>query len=61
MNVASNAWYRAPVVWFGLAILSASIAGCALLIVLALRYPDPPVQLERETVLKIPESRDSDP
>jgi len=61
MNATRNAWYRAPVVWFGVAILSASIVGCAVLIVLAHRYPDPPMQLERETVLKLPESRDIDP
>ena len=61
MSVARNAWYRAPIVWFGAAILSASIAGCAALIVLALRYPDPPVPLDRDTVLKVPESRDTQP
>ena len=61
MNVARNAWCRAPIVWFGAAILFASIAGCALLIMLALRYPDPPIPLDREPLMKVPESRDAEP
>lgn len=57
MSATCDAWYRAPILWFGVAILSASIAGCVLLIVLALRYPDPPIPLDRATLIKVPESR----
>lgn len=35
-----GAWYAQPVVWLGIAVFAASIAGCAWLIVVAARYDD---------------------
>jgi len=35
MTHMSERWYRPPVVWFGAAILLASICGCIALIVVA--------------------------
>ena len=35
-----HAWYAQPVVWLGIAIFVASIAGCIWMIVLSLRYDD---------------------
>ena len=61
MSEVHGAWYRAPIVWLGAGVLCASIVGCVLLIALVARYPDPPIALERETVLKLPESRDAVP
>jgi hypothetical protein len=61
MSATHDDWYRAPIVWFGAAILFASIAGCVLLIALALRYPDPPLPLDREPLIKVPESRNEAP
>ena len=38
-----DAWFRQPVLWLGAAIFVATLAGCVVMIVLASRYPDPPV------------------
>lgn len=35
MTGASEPWYRPPVMWLGIAVLLASIAGCIALIVVA--------------------------
>ncbi|MCC7461284.1 MAG: hypothetical protein IT480_02345 [Gammaproteobacteria bacterium] len=35
-----GAWYREPVVWLGIAVFGASIAGCAWLIAISARYDD---------------------
>lgn len=60
MTTLSDSWYRVPVVWLGVAILVASIAACVLMIVLSLRYPDPPVAVNNESLLKVPDARDSE-
>lgn len=50
-------WYQQPVVWLGLAIFVASLAGCVWMIVLGARYADPPVAIEGEMVFKVPSAR----
>lgn len=39
----NSSWYRQPVLWFGIAIFAASIAGCVWLIVVSMRYADTPL------------------
>ncbi|MDR2213871.1 MAG: hypothetical protein LBE21_09640, partial [Pseudomonadales bacterium] len=36
-------WYHQPILWLGLVLFAASLAGCIWLIVLAERHADPPV------------------
>ena len=50
----AGAWFRQPVVWLGAAILVASIAGCIITIVLAVRHADTPVETGSGNVLKVP-------
>lgn len=40
---AHDAWYRQPVLWLGVAIFVASLAGCVWMIVLGARHADSPV------------------
>lgn len=40
----AGAWYQQPVLWLGLVVLIASLAGCVWMIVLGVRYADPPLQ-----------------
>lgn len=48
------AWYRAPVVWLGILIFVASIAGCAWIIVVSAQYGDEPVAAPAHAVLGVP-------
>jgi len=41
---AAGTWYRQPVLWLGVVILLASLAGCVWMVVLGVRYADPPLQ-----------------
>ena len=50
----AGAWSRQPVAWLGAAILVASIAGCIITIVLAVRYADAPIETGGGSVLKVP-------
>ena len=36
-------WYEQPVLWLGIAVFLASIAGCVWLIVVSVRYADTPL------------------
>lgn len=47
-------WYRVPVLWLGIALFVASIAGCIGMIVLASQYPDDAVPVGSERLLKMP-------
>jgi hypothetical protein len=53
---AGSPW-RQPVLWLGALIFLASIAGCVLMIVLAMRYTDPPVSTGDEFIMKVPITR----
>lgn len=50
----AGAWFRQPVVWLGALILAASIAGCVLMIVLASRFTDAPVETHGAHVMNVP-------
>ena len=58
MTTTIERWYRVPVIWLGVAVLFASLAGCAFMVVLALRYPAEPALNVAPTVLKIPATRE---
>jgi len=55
-----GAWSRQPVVWLGAAILAASIVACVVTIVLALRFPDPPLDTHSSQATKAPLQRSAD-
>ena len=57
---ACAAWHRQPLFWLGSLILVASLAGCAWMIVLAMRYPDPALDTGSERILKVPLSAQSE-
>ncbi|HET7065379.1 MAG TPA: hypothetical protein VFI49_13995 [Rudaea sp.] len=46
MSMRGGDWYRQPVVWLGIALGAASLAGCVLMIVLAARHADPSIGAE---------------
>jgi hypothetical protein len=54
MSRDAGAWFRQPVAWLGAAILVASIAGCIVTIVLAVRHADTPIETGSGDVLKVP-------
>jgi len=54
-------WYQLPVVWLGLTILLASAAGCIGIIIAAARYPDEPLPVTTEAVLKMPVADERNP
>lgn len=49
-----TAWYRLPVVWLGIVVFAASLAGCAWIIVASVRYADEPLPLAGHAVLGVP-------
>lgn len=48
------AWYRLPVVWLGVLVFAASIAGCVWIIVASVQYRDEPLSLDTHSVLGVP-------
>lgn len=52
-------WYRVPVLWLGIVLFVASIAGCIGMIVLAAQYPDDPMPVDSERLLKMPTHQSS--
>lgn len=57
MATSGERWYRLPVVWLGAIIFFASLAGCISMVVLASRYPDEPLPLRSDQLLKMPAER----
>ncbi len=49
-----TAWYRQPVVWLGMLVFVASIAGCVWIISVGTRYADTPVETSRSNVFGVP-------
>lgn len=47
-------WYRVPVVWLGVLVFAASIAGCVWIIVVSASYRDEPVATPAHAVLGVP-------
>ncbi len=53
-----SSWYGQPVVWLGIGLFAASIAGCIWLIVVSARYDDQPLPTDGR-VFGIPVQPDS--
>ena len=53
-----SAWYRQPIVWLGVFVFVASMAGCFWLIVVGNRYADTPLDTSH-TVFGVPVSAHS--
>lgn len=58
---AGSAWYRQPIVWLGVVLLAASLAGCVWMIVLGTRYADEPLPTANGRVFKVPRDRTAPP
>lgn len=54
-------WYRVPVLWLGIVLLTASVAGCIGMILVAMQYPDEPVAVGSERLLKMPATHEPSP
>lgn len=54
----ASAWYHQPVLWLGIAVFLASIAGCVWLIVVSVRYADTPLNTS-QPVFGVPASAHS--
>lgn len=50
-------WYRQPVLWLGLLLFAASLAGCVWMIVLGARHADVPVPTAGGEVFRVPIAR----
>lgn len=57
----AGAWYRQPVLWLGLAIFIASLAGCVWMIVLGTRYADTPLPIAGGEIMRMPLARAQTP
>jgi hypothetical protein len=55
---ATSTWYRQPILWLGVAIFLASLAGCVWMIVLGARHADEPVDAPH-AVFGVPSSAHS--
>ena len=51
---AHTAWYRQPVVWLGIVVFAASIAGCVWIITVGMGHADTPVETSRPNVFGVP-------
>jgi hypothetical protein len=51
----ASSWYRQPVLWFGIVVFIASLAGCVWLIVVSARHADIPMDTPH-TVFGVPVS-----
>lgn len=47
-------WYRHPLFWLGSLVLLASLVGCLWMIVMAARYPDPPLDTGSQQMFRMP-------
>ncbi|RDI97375.1 hypothetical protein DVT68_16600 [Dyella solisilvae] len=56
--VPGSPWYRQPILWLGVAIFAASLAGCVWMIVLGARYADKPLATQHP-VFGVPSSSHS--
>ncbi len=57
--VAAGVWYRQPVLWFGMVLFAASLAGCVLMIVLGARHADESLPVAGGEVAHMPIARPS--
>lgn len=56
---ARTTWYRQPIVWLGVALFVASLAGCVWIIVVASHHPDAPVEHAGRGLFGVPSSAHS--
>lgn len=49
-----TAWYRQGVVWLGVLVFAASIAGCVWIIMVGLRHADTPLETGRHAIIGVP-------
>ena len=54
----TSTWYHQPVLWLGIVVFVASIAGCVWLIVVSVRYADTPLSTS-QAVFGVPASAHS--
>jgi hypothetical protein len=54
---AAGVWYRQPVLWLGMLLFAASLAGCILMIVLGARHRDEPLPTAGGEVAHMPVAR----
>ena len=54
-------WHRLPVVWLGIFVFAASIAGCVWMIVLGARHADSPLPTAGGEIMKMPLARPAPP
>ncbi len=54
-------WYRQGVVWLGVAVFVASIAGCVWIIMVGLHHADTPVETGRSVIFGVPAAPHSAP
>lgn len=47
-------WYRVPVLWLGILIFAASMAGCVWIIMASVHYGDQPVAAPAQSILGVP-------
>ncbi|MFZ0872851.1 MAG: hypothetical protein WAM90_19210 [Rhodanobacter sp.] len=52
-SATASTWYRQPVLWLGVVVFAASMAGCVWLIVMSSRHADIPVDTSH-TVFGVP-------
>lgn len=55
------AWYQVPVVWLGIAVFAASIAGCVWIIAVSAQYRDEPLPVPVHSVLGVPAQSNAAP
>lgn len=58
---APQAWYRQPILWLGVLLFGASLAGCVWMIVLGARHADEPLPIAGGEVFKVPLARPAHP
>lgn len=54
---ATGEWYNIPVVWLGMVLFAASLAGCVLMIVLGARHVDAALPTAGGEIMKMPLAR----
>lgn len=53
-NVMLERWHRSPIFWLSAGLFAASLLGCILTIILAVRNADPALDVRGEQLLDVP-------
>ncbi len=56
-TAATGEWYNTPVLWLGIVLFAASLAGCVLMIVLGARHVDVALPTAGGEIMKMPLAR----